>query len=132
MTQNLFVEHFQAQASSVPPARHAVVTYAIEHGVVDPCRVALAVSEAVTNAIVHAYVDERAGTIEVTAQRHPDDGVVITVSDDGHGVKPRTDSPGLGLGLALIASVAEHGGCRARMVLCSGLTGRAGHLATTR
>ncbi len=127
MTQDLFIEHFQAQASSVPLARYAVVAYAIEHGVVDPCAVALAVSEAVTNAVVHAYVDRTAGTIEVTAQRHADDGVEITVSDDGRGVMPRPDSPGVGLGLALIASVAKQfemtdrpqGGCRARMVFAA-------------
>lgn len=27
----------------------------------------------------------------------------VTVSDDGHGLKPRRDSPGLGLGLPIIS-----------------------------
>lgn len=31
----------------------------------------------------------------------------FTVSDDGHGLRPRTDSPGMGLGLALIANSCD-------------------------
>jgi serine/threonine-protein kinase RsbW/stage II sporulation protein AB (anti-sigma F factor) len=32
---------------------------------------------------------------------------LVTVSDDGGGMVPRPDSPGLGLGLPLIASIAD-------------------------
>jgi serine/threonine-protein kinase RsbW len=127
VSQIPLVCQFQAQASSVPAARHAVVEYAVEHGVVDPRAVALAVSEAVTNVVVHAYRDANGGMIEITAERHWDDGVEVTVSDSGHGIEPRVDSPGLGLGFALIASLTErfeitdgpHGGSRARMVFAA-------------
>jgi anti-sigma regulatory factor (Ser/Thr protein kinase) len=127
VTQDSFVARFEAQPSSVPLARRAVVAYATAHGVTDPGDVELAVSEAVTNAVIHAYLDRTAGTIEVTARRDPDNGVEITVSDDGHGVTPRPDSPGLGLGLPLIARLAEEceltpgpeGGCRVRMVFAA-------------
>ena len=40
--------------------------------------------------------------VEVTA-----DAVVITVADSGPGIQPRSDSPGLGLGLPLIASLTQ-------------------------
>ena len=35
------------------------------------------------------------------------DELALTVEDDGGGMVPRPDSPGLGLGLPLIATVAE-------------------------
>ena len=77
-------------------------------GAADPDGIALAVSEAVTNAVVHAYVDAPApGEVEVFAQRHPDDGIEIHVCDDGRGMMPRRDSPGLGVGLALITKLAQ-------------------------
>ena len=83
--------------------------------------VALAVSEAATNAVVHAYPD-RAGTIRVRADN--DGGELrIVIADSGGGLVPRTDSPGLGLGLPIIASVArrmevvaEGGGTEIHMV----------------
>lgn len=67
--------------------------------------VALAVSEAATNAVVHAYA-ERAGNIHVTADTAEGE-LRIVIADDGPGLVPRTDSPGLGLGLPIIASVAR-------------------------
>ena len=72
--------------------------------------VALAVSEACTNAVVHAYRNE-AGQIadpsfRVVAEQVGSD-VQVTVSDTGVGLTPRVDSPGLGLGLPLIATLAK-------------------------
>jgi serine/threonine-protein kinase RsbW/stage II sporulation protein AB (anti-sigma F factor) len=64
--------------------------------------VALAVSEAATNAVVHA----NAQTIYVTAS-HADSQLTIVVADDGEGMAPRPDSPGMGLGLPIIASVTQ-------------------------
>ena len=69
--------------------------------------VALAASEAATNVVVHAYRERGAqGTIEVTAAVAADELWVI-VTDTGHGLRPRPDSPGLGLGLAIIAQTAD-------------------------
>jgi serine/threonine-protein kinase RsbW/stage II sporulation protein AB (anti-sigma F factor) len=73
--------------------------------VVDGVR--LAVSEAVTNVILHAYPDrEEPGPVELTAAL---DGaeLLVTVRDEGMGMSPRIDSPGLGLGLPLIAQTAH-------------------------
>lgn len=63
------------------------------------------VSEAVTNAVVHAYHDGReAGTIETRAAL-ADGGLLVIVADDGMGFHPRSDSPGIGLGMPTIAAL---------------------------
>lgn len=67
--------------------------------------VKLAVTEACTNAVVHAYPDGE-GPIEV-AVYIGDELLMLVVRDEGRGIVPRTDSPGLGLGLPLIATLAE-------------------------
>jgi anti-sigma regulatory factor (Ser/Thr protein kinase) len=64
----------------------------------------LAVSEAAANAIVHGYRGDE-GVIRVRARRE-DGELMVVVADDGRGFVPRTDSPGLGLGLPIIANVA--------------------------
>lgn len=66
----------------------------------------LAVTEACTNVVVHAYPDEQEGQMEVLATLLGDE-LTVVVRDDGEGIGPRPDSPGLGLGLPLIASLAE-------------------------
>ena len=78
---------------------------------VDIDAVELAVSEAVANVAVHAYRDERPpsagpGRVRVAARIDADE-LWIVVSDDGVGMAPRPDSPGLGLGLPLIAQVSD-------------------------
>jgi anti-sigma regulatory factor (Ser/Thr protein kinase) len=68
--------------------------------------VKLAVSEAVTNAVQHAYRDEDPG--DVTGTADTEQGTLrIVIADSGSGMSPRPDSPGLGLGLPLIAYVAD-------------------------
>lgn len=65
----------------------------------------LAVTEACTNVVVHAY-PEGEGPLGVRA-RVDDRRLTVVVSDEGRGILPRADSPGLGLGLPLIATLAE-------------------------
>jgi serine/threonine-protein kinase RsbW/stage II sporulation protein AB (anti-sigma F factor) len=65
--------------------------------------VRLAVSEAATNAVVHGY-REGDGELQVRAEVL-DDELVVVVRDAGTGLAPRPDSPGLGLGMPLMASV---------------------------
>jgi anti-sigma regulatory factor (Ser/Thr protein kinase) len=65
----------------------------------------LAVSEACANVVVHAYPDgEGLLVVQVFTS---DDAVAVSVRDHGTGMAPRTDSPGLGVGLPLIASLAR-------------------------
>jgi serine/threonine-protein kinase RsbW len=98
---------YRAAPDEVRHAREDVAEYARTQGVVDLEAVALAVSEAVTNVIVHAYLDApQPGEIEVSARSLPDDGLQVEVRDTGRGMLPRPDSPGLGLGLALIGKLA--------------------------
>jgi anti-sigma regulatory factor (Ser/Thr protein kinase) len=108
MAPSILARRFPAQADQVRLARREVEACAREHGAVDPAGIALAVSEAVTNAVLHAYVDRPApGDVEVRVERHPGDGLEIRVCDDGRGMIPRSDSPGLGVGLPLVAKLAQ-------------------------
>jgi serine/threonine-protein kinase RsbW/stage II sporulation protein AB (anti-sigma F factor) len=90
-------------------ARRAVVDWARKH-VEDRAvlsDIALAITEATTNVVLHAYRDRDApGSLSVTA-RALGDHVLLVVLDQGSGLAPRVDSPGLGLGLGLIAQVAD-------------------------
>jgi anti-sigma regulatory factor (Ser/Thr protein kinase) len=95
-----------AQPACVGNLRAAVVEFAERLGFVDTGPIALAVSEALTNAVVHAYRDEEPGDIRVVACDEPD-RLVVVVRDYGSGMLPRTDSPGLGLGLPLISTMTD-------------------------
>jgi serine/threonine-protein kinase RsbW/stage II sporulation protein AB (anti-sigma F factor) len=94
-----------AVPDSAAAARHAVVAYAAPV-LEDTFAVGLAVQEAATNAIVHAFRDRPPGRIAVQA-RIEQPGMLVVVADDGMGMVPRPDTPGLGLGLPLIAQLAE-------------------------
>ena len=68
--------------------------------------IALCVTEAMTNVVMHAYRQhEQAGRIEIAATLDGD-SLSVRVRDHGHGLAPRVDSPGLGLGLPLIARMS--------------------------
>ena len=68
----------------------------------------MAVTEACTNAVIHAY-DDSAGTLEV--EMLADDlALTVVVRDRGSGIQPRanrTGSTALGLGLPLIAALSD-------------------------
>ena len=69
----------------------------------------MAVSEACTNVVVHAY-DDAGGPLQVDMT--PDDrGLRIEVRDQGIGIRPQVDPgrevPALGLGLPLIAALSD-------------------------
>jgi two-component sensor histidine kinase len=88
----------------VARARHAVADFGRHFGA-DADDVALAVSEAVSNAVIHAFRGREPGTIQVRAFADGEE-FVVSVTDDGVGVSPNPDSPGMGLGLALIGSLS--------------------------
>jgi serine/threonine-protein kinase RsbW/stage II sporulation protein AB (anti-sigma F factor) len=62
--------------------------------------VMLVVSEALTNAALHAYVGMASGPVALVASVSSG-SLRVTVTDEGRGMVPRTDSPGLGVGLGL-------------------------------
>jgi serine/threonine-protein kinase RsbW/stage II sporulation protein AB (anti-sigma F factor) len=124
-TADRFNAVYPAEPPSVSSIRHSLTDYARGLGISEEVISAagLAVSEATTNAVVHAYADEKeAGTVAVLAGL--DEGQLwVTVCDEGRGMRPRPDSPGLGLGLPLIAQMAasfevherDSGGTEVRM-----------------
>jgi serine/threonine-protein kinase RsbW len=90
----------------------------------------LALTEACTNSVRHAYREGRSGTVEIVYQLEPD-RLVVEVTDDGSGFEPsEVDAGGNGdlneggLGIAIIRAVAdeveigerETGGSRLRFV----------------
>jgi serine/threonine-protein kinase RsbW/stage II sporulation protein AB (anti-sigma F factor) len=99
-----FEARFPAVPLGVSAARGEAAAVARRCGL-DEMRVgdvALAVSEAATNVVVHAG----AGSIELRIEA-TDGELLVVVSDDGAGMRPRRDSPGLGLGLPIIATVTD-------------------------
>jgi serine/threonine-protein kinase RsbW len=69
--------------------------------------IAVCVSEAMTNVVVHAYRDMPVpGQIDMVAELDGD-SLTVRVSDQGHGLEPELDSVGLGLGLPLISKFSE-------------------------
>jgi serine/threonine-protein kinase RsbW len=97
-----------ARAENIAIVRHAFgalgEAYALDEQTLSDIR--LAVTEACTNVVVHAYPDGREGDMEVLATLLGEE-LTVVVRDEGDGIGPRADSPGLGLGLPLIASLAE-------------------------
>jgi anti-sigma regulatory factor (Ser/Thr protein kinase) len=103
-----FSESYAAVPESVPVARKALTDFARDAGV-DGERlqaVRLAASEAITNAILHAYDQGVAGEVCISAT-YIDRELWVLITDTGHGMRARDNSPGLGLGLALIAQLAD-------------------------
>lgn len=98
-----------ATPEQISVLRREVTAYAQRVGLADRrlADVRLAISEAATNAVLHAYRDRDPGEIRVAADLTGDGSLRIVVEDDGFGPLPRPDSPGLGLGLPTIASVAD-------------------------
>jgi anti-sigma regulatory factor (Ser/Thr protein kinase) len=97
-----------ARAENVAVVRHAFGGFA-EVLTVDEqtlSDIKLAVTEACTNVVIHAYEAHAPGSLEVDAtidERY----LTVVIRDNGRGIVPRPDSPGLGLGLPLIATLAE-------------------------
>src|SRR5919197_4170078 len=114
---------FPGTAAGIRELRRRVVDIARRAGLspraVDAVR--LAASEAATNAVLHAY-RRRPGPLRVEAWRDGDE-LRLMIADEGEGLAPRTDSPGLGLGLPLMAQVSD------RFEIVTGPDGTEIHLA---
>jgi serine/threonine-protein kinase RsbW/stage II sporulation protein AB (anti-sigma F factor) len=96
-----------AVPESVGPLRRRATAFAERAGA--PRRrvsdIALAVSEACSNVVIHAYRD-RPGMLALRAEACQGE-IRMKVVDEGDGLTPRPDSPGLGLGLPLIARLTD-------------------------
>jgi anti-sigma regulatory factor (Ser/Thr protein kinase) len=98
-----------ARAENIALIRHAFgalgEALAVDEELLSDVR--LAVTEACANVVVHAYAEDGPpGPLEVLAALDSRT-LTVVVRDRGPGIAPHPDSPGLGLGLPLIASLAE-------------------------
>ena len=90
-------------------AREAIREFAAGHGAsASQCNaIALAISEAVANAIVHAYAggdEDEVVEVRASVDEH---ALVAVVLDDGVGIGHAGPSQGLGLGLPLIERLSD-------------------------
>lgn len=97
-------EELPAAPASVAAARRLMRRFAGDLGV-DVDAIELAVSEAVANAVVHAY-ESGDGTIELRAEAAPYE-LRIVIRDRGGGIRPDA-AGGAGFGLAIIRRLAQH------------------------
>lgn len=91
-------------AASVQDARHSIRAL-LERADIDPWKIELAVGEAISNAVQHGY-RETSGWVEIELSI---DALVaaVVVRDFGAGFAASPASDGLGLGLALMESLAN-------------------------
>jgi serine/threonine-protein kinase RsbW len=113
--QTTIAHEYVAAARSVRQARNDVAAFAERHGaagvVLEDIR--MAVSEAATNVVVHAYDEDVSGRFRVLAVVGGGQLLVI-VDDDGRGLTAPSQHPGLGLGVRLMQQAAEQVLIRAR------------------
>ncbi len=97
-----------AQAENIAVVRYALGGLGEAFAVPEPklSDIRLAVTEACANVVVHAYPDGHHGPMEIVASKD-ESTLTVLVRDWGRGIGPRPDSPGLGLGLSLIAALAD-------------------------
>ncbi len=108
IAEQSFNESYPAVPESIPRARRAICELAAQSGASRQKleNIRLTASEALTNVVLHAYHDEP-GSLHVTAVVVEGE-MWLLVADDGCGLQADADSPGLGLGLALIARSSDH------------------------
>jgi diguanylate cyclase (GGDEF)-like protein len=98
-------EQLPAHASSVATLRQIVLDFAAAGGASERQRedIAVAVSEALNNVVVHAYAGQSSPGIVALDAWMSERTLEIVVDDEGTGMRPHiTRATGLGLGLALI------------------------------
>jgi anti-sigma regulatory factor (Ser/Thr protein kinase) len=97
-----------AEPAAVSQLRHCAVEFASTAGASDEVTqdVALAVSEIVTNVVVHAYAGDQRGLVRLSCDVD-DERFIVKVADDGVGIGARSDSSGIGHGLAMVGAVVQ-------------------------
>jgi anti-sigma regulatory factor (Ser/Thr protein kinase) len=106
-TTDVLLARLPAVQSSVTRGRHMLADYLDRAGIADPYDICLATTEALSNVVRHAYGDDDRGDVELEASI-AGGALHITVRDFGLGPRAHLASEGLGLGLALMASLARH------------------------
>jgi serine/threonine-protein kinase RsbW len=100
--------HLPAEAASVGAARALIRSWSEQNGA-DAGQandMTLAVSEAVTNVVLHAYPDGDGGAFDLDARSEPGE-LVVEVRDNGVGPNVASRKAGLGLGLVVIDRVSH-------------------------
>jgi anti-sigma regulatory factor (Ser/Thr protein kinase) len=105
--QQKLIRKYDAVAGSVPAARGELTDFARSAGASEEelQSIRLAVSEALTNAVLHAYRGS-SGQVHVSAAVAGDE-LWVLISDDGAGLHAGGESTGLGIGLAVIAELSD-------------------------
>jgi anti-sigma regulatory factor (Ser/Thr protein kinase) len=97
-----------ARPENVAVVRHVLGAFAealrLPDAVIEDMR--LAVTEACTNVVRHAYAGGEPGPVEILI-RPEADALHVIVADQGRGIGPSGDTAGPGLGLPLIAALAH-------------------------
>lgn len=111
LADDLFELRCPALADDVARLRHGFVGFArtigLSRALIDD--ISIAISEAATNTVMHAYEGvAEPGDVMLTADVSDPAFVRVVIADDGIGMRPRPDTMGLGLGLPLMAELADH------------------------
>jgi serine/threonine-protein kinase RsbW len=97
-----------ARPENVAVVRHVLGAFAdalrLSNDLIEDLR--LAVTEACTNVVRHAYTHRDPGAMEISI-RPDEDFVHVVVADRGRGIGTSSDTSGPGLGLPLIAAIAD-------------------------
>ncbi len=97
-----------ARPENVSVIRHVLGAFAealrLPDDLVEDLR--LAVTEACTNVVRHAYPPDFPGSVEITIVPS-EEQVSVVVADFGRGIGSSSDTTGPGLGLPLIAAIAD-------------------------
>jgi serine/threonine-protein kinase RsbW len=97
-----------ARAENVVLVRHVVAALAealrLPPALIEDVK--LAVTEACTNVVRHAYAGSE-GPLEVRLEPEDGDALTVVVTDHGEGMRPGRSDDGPGLGLPLIAALAH-------------------------
>lgn len=96
----------RSHPGSVTETRKSVAAYA-EAGGANRSDVELAVAEAVTNAVVHAFIGRDNGMITVRAEFEGPNQLLVQVADNGCGITTPARSPRAGFGLPIIGALTD-------------------------
>ena len=109
MASARFEKQALARPEALAPLRTAVWRHALAQGASPELgnAIRVAVGEALANVLIHAYAGSEPGRVIVESWVDEHRQLFVRVLDEGHGLIARLDSPGLGLGMGLMARMAD-------------------------